>query len=422
MRKTITFLLGIALATPLTITHAKSIRTLFIGNSYTEYNTLPSIINQIALTQGDTLIYESNTPGGHMFSQHINNTTTLNLINRGNWDYVVLQEQSQKPSFPEAEVINEVYPFAAQLCNKIREKNKCTQPVFYMTWGRKNGDSQNCRYFPPVCTYIGMDSLLQLRYTTMAEQNDAILSPVAKVWRAIRAAHPSIELYTNDESHPSFLGSYAAAATFYTILFKKDPTLTSYLANNSSTILINDIVKQIVFDSLDVWYQYGTMQNVSFDYTINNLTANFNNNATNYHHFEWNFGDGNNSTDINPTHTYTNQGSYNVTLMALDTVCNKTESFTKVVNIESGVSNKIISKYEPMIFPNPASNILHIQNLSKGLNSITIKDINGKIILREETNSNHYKLDITQLISGIYIVELQNEDGTNEYRSKFTKL
>jgi hypothetical protein len=47
---------------------------------------------------GDTLIFDSNTPGGESFFGHYHyEPMTISKIQTGNWDYVVLQEQSQAP-------------------------------------------------------------------------------------------------------------------------------------------------------------------------------------------------------------------------------------------------------------------------------------------------------------------------------------
>ncbi len=45
----------------------------------------------------------------------------------------------------------------------------------------------------------------------------------------------------------------------------------------------------------------------------------FSNNSSNGNHFFWDFGDGNTSTDINPTHVYPGPGNYMVTLIVSDT-------------------------------------------------------------------------------------------------------
>ena len=53
---------------------------------------------------------------------------------------------------------------------------------------------------------------------------------------------------------------------------------------------------------------------IDFSYSITNQTATFTNKSKNYTSLEWQFGDGQTSTDVSPKHTYNNGGSYNVTL------------------------------------------------------------------------------------------------------------
>lgn len=60
----------------------------------------------------------------------------------------------------------------------------------------------------------------------------------------------------------------------------------------------------------------------------------FNNNSANGNLFEWDFGDGTTSTDINPVHFYLNPGDYTVTLVVSDTNgCFSSDSITFVVTI-----------------------------------------------------------------------------------------
>jgi hypothetical protein len=169
-------------------------KALFLGNSYTGYNNLAQLTATLALSAGDSLISTALTPGGYTLEGHSTNSNTLNAISNGSWDFVVLQEQSQRPSFPATQVTQEVFPYARALDSLINQHNSCAETVFYMTWGRKNGDASNCAFWPPVCTYEGMDSLLNLRYRQMANDNDAIVSPVGAVWHYIRDTYPNIEL------------------------------------------------------------------------------------------------------------------------------------------------------------------------------------------------------------------------------------
>ncbi|MGY8951566.1 MAG: PKD domain-containing protein, partial [Flavobacteriales bacterium] len=136
---------------------------LFIGNSYTYVNDLPNMVKQIALSFGDTLNYESSTPGGANFNMHSTNTTTISKINQQVWDYVVLQAQSQEPSLSTNYVNTNVYPAVQSLIDIIENNSNCIEPMFFMTWGRKYGDASNCTPWPPVCTYLGMQQQLRIR-------------------------------------------------------------------------------------------------------------------------------------------------------------------------------------------------------------------------------------------------------------------
>lgn len=53
-----------------------------------------------------------------------------------------------------------------------------------------------------------------------------------------------------------------------------------------------------------------------FTYAVNGLSVTFNNISTGATSFAWNFGDGTTSTAVNPSHTYSSAGTFNVTLKA----------------------------------------------------------------------------------------------------------
>lgn len=243
--------------------NTKSVKVLFIGNSYIYFNNLPQICTGIAASVGDVLITDHSTFGGYSFKNHFEDSNTLNKIIEGppdynntrarsSWDYVILQEQSRFPSYPPEFVQRNVFLYAKYLDSTIHKFNPLAKTVFFMTWGRKNGDTARCSTWQPVCSYKGMDSLLAMNYTIMAKRNNALLSPVGAVWKYLRENYPSIELYNSDESHPSEAGSYAAACCFYTVLFNKDPTLIKfdYTLNHSIASNIRSVVKQVVYDKL----------------------------------------------------------------------------------------------------------------------------------------------------------------------------
>lgn len=406
----------------LVIAQNQTKHVLFLGNSYTYVNNLPQMFADVALSTSDTVVFDSNAPGGYTLQLHSTNATSISKINSGGWDYIVLQEQSQLPSFPISQVETDVFPYAHFLDSVINLYNPCVETAFYMTWGRKNGDATNCSFWPPVCTYDGMDSLLNLRYRMMADSNAAILSPVGAVWNYIRKNNPNIELYSADESHPSLAGTYAAACCFYATIFRKDPTLISF--NSSLTAAYADSIKLaaklIVYDSLLNWHIGAYDPIADFNFNTNSTQVSFINTSTNAISYTWDFGDGNSSTLINPVHTYSGSGIYPVKLTAEK--CGVSSTFNQNININvSGVSNLDENKVTWSIYPNPFSSTLSIKHNLKGQITFEILNLTGRRIRSATLMTGNEKLDIASLKRGLYFFRIF-KDGHLIGQQKLEKI
>jgi PKD repeat protein len=70
--------------------------------------------------------------------------------------------------------------------------------------------------------------------------------------------------------------------------------------------------------SLDITLGEGPQAGFSIDYTLGSNAASFNNQSTNANTYEWWFGDGDTSTDENPSHTYDEDETYTVTLISFN--------------------------------------------------------------------------------------------------------
>lgn len=404
-------LIGLVFLFSVTAQAQDSLNVLFLGNSYTAYNNLPQLVAQLAASTGDYVTFNSNTPGGHTFQQHSTNATTLSLIAQGNWDYVVLQEQSQLPSFPIGQVESSVYPYAKKLDSLINAANPCAETVFYNTWGRKNGDAANCGNFPPLCTYQGMDSLLQLRYGFMADTNNAILSPVAQVWRYIRTNYPGIELYNPDESHPSVAGSYAAACAFYTVLFRKNPLLVTFNAGLDSTTAANMrlAAKLIAFDNLADWHVGEYDPVADFSYYVNDCDAVFTSLSQNATSFEWDFGDGTpHSFEENPIHIYGSSGFYDITIIASSN-CGKSDTLqllhTPIYPCGTTVYELTSNKFN--IYPNPfTDNITISKELKQPINWQLLNAV-GQVV---QVGNTYSITGLQNLPLGLYLLRLNVGD------------
>ncbi len=73
------------------------IRILFIGNSYTYYNSTPEVLKELIHEKfpKKAVTTQLISGGGMTLADHWRNEGTVETIRTGNWDYVVLQEQSK---------------------------------------------------------------------------------------------------------------------------------------------------------------------------------------------------------------------------------------------------------------------------------------------------------------------------------------
>lgn len=403
----------------------QKLRVYFVGNSYTYYNDMPKMVADIAASMGDTLVFESHTPGGWTLQQHWNpgsDPCPLKVKN-GSWDYVVLQEQSQMPAFGQMGPSHPTY-YSAEAFNKIiRDSSKCTALMFYMTWGYKNGDAGSCPSVINMCTYQGMDSMLRTRYMQMADSFDAVVSPAGAVRRYIRQNHPGIELYDADGSHPSLAGSYAVACCFYAALFKKDPTLTSFNSSLAAADAANikAAAKTVVYDSFAKW-GLGVYDLASaYDFAISGTTVTFTNKSSlKALTYSWNFGDGNTSTLKDPVHTYAVKNNYIVTLTAYDANgCGRVVS-DSVNMVPADIDD--VARTSFSIIPNPATDCITIQpGQQLAQYNIRITSAMGQTVYQGPANgSGINKIDLSAFSSGMYYITLYNDTAVLHY-DKFVK-
>ncbi len=419
--KTKLILIGLLLST---ITQAQNIEVLFLGNSYTGVNNLPNLVYQLALSGGDTIQYDANTPGGHTLEGHSTNNTTFNKIFSNDWDYVVLQEQSQRPSFPPSQVAWQVYPYARALDSLITLNNPCTETVFYMTWGRRYGDAMNCPNYPPLCTFEGMSARLRTSYLEMGADNDAIVAPVGAAWSYSKVVDSTMVLHSGDNSHPNMHGSYLAACVFYATMLRKSPLGLSYhstLSDTDATYLQN-IAALTVMDSMDVWYIGAYDPIADFTYGNNMGTVNFNTPGINATSHWWDFGDGNTSNSVNPQHTYTTSGYYVVQHIAYSDCTSDTITDSIYVDLTTNIGNAYNTTDQVVLYPNPGTGNfnMNIHQHQPNRVTITVLDATGRLVLTQtlpiKTQQYTHTFNLTDQPKGVYYLKL--ETATKAYHQQ----
>jgi hypothetical protein len=156
-------------------------------------------------------------------------------------------------------------------------------------------------------------------------------------WKKSIAIDSTLNLYSSDNSHPSIYGSYLAACTFYASIFKKSAVGSSFWPNaidSATAYNLQQIGSSTVLDSLAVWNIFNA------DFTFNQLgdSVSFTNLSSNYESVLWDFGDGQTSTDENPTHIYTSSGAYVVSIIAFSNVGCISDTLSVSVTVNSSTA------------------------------------------------------------------------------------
>ncbi len=270
-----------------------TLRALFIGNSYMGVNNLPQMVQDLSNSLGDVLIYDSNTPGGQTFQMQAANPVNYQKMAAQEWDYIILQGQSQEPSFPFDQVNSQTLPYAVQLADSAKAIQPCSQVNYFMTWGRQNGDPQ----WDSINTFDKMNTRLRDAYLRIADSANAAVSPVGVAWKYVRDNYPVINLYQQDGSHPSLTGSYLAACVFYSSLYHKPSTGSTYNPgiDLADALLMQQIASSIVLDSLSTWkliHSDSTLQaNASYSSIPGASLLSFSATANQDANFTWYFPD-----------------------------------------------------------------------------------------------------------------------------------
>ncbi len=181
----------------------KEFKVLFLGNSYTYCNHLPRMVQIIAKAQGRRLKTDMHATGGASFGSHWQGKKALAKLAGGEWNAVVLQDQSMMPVMAPAQTIRQGGLWVEQV------KKKGARPILFMTWARQGQPK--------------MQEKLTETYCRLAHAGGAEVAPVGLAWARVLREKPKLVLHTKDRSHPSQLGSYLAACVMFATICNASP-------------------------------------------------------------------------------------------------------------------------------------------------------------------------------------------------------
>jgi len=149
----------------------------------------------------------------------------------------------------------------------------------------------------------------------------------------------------------------------------------------------------------------------SFTQNAQGNTLNFSSTSQGASSYLWDFGDGNGSTQQNPSHTYTQAGTYTVTLIAFHQGCADTTSQLITVN-DMGLTQEPSFEFEA--HPNPFSSGLTV-SWQPGLqvDQWQIMDLTGRLIYSIEAREKSPQkiTEVQSLKSGVYFLQAIGKNG-----------
>ena len=179
-------------------------RVLFIGNSLTEANGLPTVVEMLFRQGGGTPISTASVVfGGFSLEDHWNQGTAQRRIAERGWSIVVLQQGPS--SLPDSQVA--LREWTVRFNTVIRASGART--ALYMVWPESNRRD-------------AFDAVSQ-SYARAADDVTGMLLPVGEAWRAVWRRDPEVPLYGPDGFHPTPTATYLAALVLYQQITGRSP-------------------------------------------------------------------------------------------------------------------------------------------------------------------------------------------------------
>ncbi len=190
------------------------LKVLWIGNSYTANRRIPGTVDAMTVESDLPARTESemSVSGGKDWRWHFDDpqSRAVPLLTTGDYDYVVLQNQSSGATHERDEMIDYGHRFAAL------GKENGTQVVVYCTWPR--------RHDKVFTGSVESDwEAIRTAHEEVAAAEGTVMAPVGHAWVAALAARPDVALYAEDGSHPSVAGGYLTACVFYAVFTGRSP-------------------------------------------------------------------------------------------------------------------------------------------------------------------------------------------------------
>ncbi|MDF1697203.1 MAG: PKD domain-containing protein [Saprospiraceae bacterium] len=343
-------------------------------------------------------IVEYATPGTYQVQ--------LEVISAAGTDLLVIDDYIEVFSTPTAEINYDL------VGNEITATNGGTaaNSVSWTIDGESFADDQLIYTFPENGTYIVELTAENQCGTDVANVEISIdVYPEAMLEEAqiITCVDSEVQIFDNSLNAETKMWTLFGANPDSS---EEDSPIVTYEAEGTYTIMltVSNQYGESTKNFIDVVTVIG-LPSATFTGNQSDNVIDFSSDVNNVTSYAWDFGDGNTSTEENPSHTFLENGIYEVTLV----VSNECGDFT-VTETFSIISNSVTEAelQQVNIYPNPAQVQLNIEldNFESDKIQLQVLDIHGKLIATDSFNSSNYMIDVSNYVGGTYMIRLKSGD------------
>ena len=375
-----------------------TIKVLFIGNSFTSNNNLPSVFQQLALGANKPVVVASYMPGGISVGDisqgtaaHMNNPIVFNLIRSNNWNYLVLQDNQGRfvnnyGIFPSSSLVIQGH---IKIRDSLLYYHPCAKMIWFAGWGPKAG------YLPYASTGVGLINKIYDNYRFLLDTAQQVIAPIGPAWERIIANDTTINLWDTDDTHPGIPGTSITADVVYSTVFKSSPIHSTYIMSGI-TSGVDSVLKNTAFQTVLDSIGFTGLQTITPVIVQNGNTLMIN-------------GISNCSWFLNGSFLIANTGTVTITqpgtyaAIVYDATHCEYRTLEYVVSVINAINEHTVNAGGVYVYPNPTTGLISI-DFSNEANKIEIVNYSGQSVLTLNKPRTGQMIDVSGFTKGLYFV------------------
>ncbi|WP_100642954.1 hypothetical protein [Alteromonas facilis] len=174
----------------------ESFQILFMGNSHTAANQLPTMVMELINEHlPEQLAYVERVAKYQYLAEHATSTQTLSQLASRQWTHVILQAQKYSQSFTVD------YPITGALSLIAKAQSQNAIAIMFPEWAQLSNAAET-EYIHNI-------------HAEIATQSSACVAPIGYAWERALELRPELILHADDGNHATLTGSYLTALVIF---------------------------------------------------------------------------------------------------------------------------------------------------------------------------------------------------------------